>query len=68
MGKAEKFNSYVAIVLWGKEMKLTSLHMNARGQGHLLTFAMVIWVKSILSIFFENTMYISYESNLGWNK
>ena len=34
-------------------MKLTSLHMNARGQGHLLTFAKVTWVKNILSIFFK---------------
>ena len=42
MGKAEKSNFYVAIVLYGKEMKWTSLHMNARGQGHLFTFAKVL--------------------------
>ena len=34
MGKAEKHNFYVAIVLYGKEMKWTLLHMNARGEGH----------------------------------
>ena len=73
MAKAEKMNSYVAIVLKGKEMKLTSLHMSARGQGHLLTFAKVIWVKSISAIFIKKYnkakwKYISYESNLGWKK
>ena len=53
LGKAEIFHFSVAIVLKGKEVKLTSLHMNARGQGHLLTFAKVTWVKNILSIFFK---------------
>ena len=31
-------------------MKLTSFHMNARGQGHLLTFAKVTWAKNILKL------------------
>ena len=46
MGKAEKLNSNVAIVIQSKEMKVTSLHMNARGQGHLLTFAKVTKAKT----------------------
>ena len=54
-------------------MKLTSLHINARGQGHLLTFAKVTWVKNILSIFLEKynkakLKHISYESIFGMKK
>ena len=52
-----------------KEMKWTPLHMNARGQGHLLAFAKVTLFINILSIFPKNTIrlndsYILYDSNL----
>ena len=33
--KPEKFNFSVAFILLGMEKKCTSLHINARGQGHL---------------------------------
>ena len=47
---------FFSIVLYGKEMRYTSLHMNARGQGHLLTFAKVTWVKTFFS---KNTTRLS---------
>ena len=73
MEKAENFIFYVDIVLYGKEMKLTSLHMNVRGQGHLFTFSKIIWVEKKIKHFFQEKNLnkfkwwnISYEANMGW--
>ena len=47
MGKAKFYYFTVVIVLLGMEMKSSQSRMNAKGQGHLVTLAKVIWVEKV---------------------